>query len=146
MTCNLGSKFEQAMANEKCRGCGTVFRRSAGPAVMEMCPERHSRQIRRATTLVLDRLAAVNPCGFCKHSEKAHRYRTTGFLDACTIPGCGCQDFVSLNVMEDEPPLTALQTTLTHRPNTGSFQFLKPKRRSGTIPLRPTPHRWPSVL
>ena len=75
----------------------------ADPALMEMCPECHSRKIGRATTLVLDLLAAVNPCGFCNHCEKVHRYRATRFLDACTIPGCECRNFVKRSVMEDEP-------------------------------------------
>jgi hypothetical protein len=96
-------EFEQAMAIQKCRRCGRVFTPGPpDPALMEMCPECHSRKLCRATTLVLDRLAAVNPCGFCSHSETVHRYKGTRFLDACTIPGCGCQNFVARNRMEDE--------------------------------------------
>jgi hypothetical protein len=74
----------------------------ADPTLMELCPECHSRKLIRATTAVLDRLAAVNPCGFCGHSEKAHRYRSTRFLDACTVPGCDCKDFVPREEIKDE--------------------------------------------
>lgn len=77
----------------------------ADPALMDMCPECHSRKIRQATTLVLDRLAAVNACGCCGHSEKVHRYKATRFLDACTIPGCVCRDFIERRVIEDESEL-----------------------------------------
>ena len=91
------------MAIQKCRRCGRVFTPGPpDPALMEMCPECHSRKLCRATTLVLDRLAAVNPCGFCSHSETVHRYKGTRFLDACTILGCGCQNFLARNRMEDE--------------------------------------------
>jgi hypothetical protein len=50
------------MANQKCRRCGDTFTPGPGdPALMEMCAECHSRKLRRATTLVLDRLAAGEP-------------------------------------------------------------------------------------
>ena len=95
---------EHTIANQKCRRCGAMFTPGpADPALMEMCPECHFRRISRATTLVLDRLAAMNACGFCGHCEKGHRYRATRFLDACTIPGCECRNFVARSVVEDEP-------------------------------------------
>jgi hypothetical protein len=100
----LRFSFEHSIANQKCRRCGAVFTPGPEhPVLMDMCPECHSRKIRRANTLLMDRLAEIMPCGLCGHCEKVHRYKCTRFLDVCTIPGCGCQNFVARNVAEYEP-------------------------------------------
>lgn len=65
---------------------------------MDMCQDCHSQKLIRATTLVLDRLAAVNPCAFCGHSETMHRYRETRFVDKCNAEGCPCTAFLSGSV------------------------------------------------
>lgn len=87
-----------AMANYTCKLCAAIFTPGPmDPALMDICQECHSRRLNRATTLVLDRLAALNACAMCGHSETLHRYKETRFLDKCTLEGCGCQGFVAHN-------------------------------------------------
>ena len=94
--CATGTVNPRAMLEHRCKRCRAVFTPGpSDPALMDMCHECHSRKLNRATTLVLDRLAEVNPCRFCGHSETLHRYRTTRFLDKCTVEGCGCPLFIT---------------------------------------------------